>query len=94
MTALEKIIQHLKLFRKTPENGLVVFCGNVSTVEGKEDIKLWSYEPPVKMLQKIYWCDQEFVLKPLKELIMEKEVYGLIVLDASCLLYTSDAADE
>jgi peptide chain release factor subunit 1 len=82
LTALEKIIQHLKLFRKTPENGLVVFCGNVSAVEGKEDIKLWSYEPPVKMQQKVYWCDQEFVLKPLRELIAEKEVYGLIVLDA------------
>jgi peptide chain release factor subunit 1 len=82
LTALEKIIQHLKLFRKTPDNGLVVFCGNVSPVEGKEDIKLWSYEPPVKMQQKLYWCDQTFVLDPLKDLIAEKEIYGLIVLDA------------
>jgi peptide subunit release factor 1 (eRF1)/DNA-binding XRE family transcriptional regulator len=82
LTALEKIIQHLKLFKKTPDNGLVVFCGNVSQVEGKEDIRLWSYEPPVKMLQKIYWCDQEFVVKPLRELVEEKEIYGLIVLDA------------
>lgn len=82
LTALEKIIQYLKLFKKTPENGLAIFCGNVSPAEGKEDIKLWSYEPPVKMMQKIYWCDQEFVLKPLRELIEEKEVYGLIVLDA------------
>jgi peptide chain release factor subunit 1 len=82
LTALEKIIQHLKLFRKTPNNGLVVFCGNISPVEGKEDIKMWSYEPPVKMLQKVYWCDQEFVLEPLRDLITEKEVYGLVVLDA------------
>jgi len=34
------------------------------------------------MLQKIYWCDQTFVLDPLKDLIAEKEIYGLIVLDA------------
>jgi peptide chain release factor subunit 1 len=82
LTALEKILQHLKLFRKTPENGLVIFCGNISQEEGKEDIRLWSYEPPVPISQKIYWCDQTFVLDPLKDLISEKEVYGLIVLDA------------
>jgi peptide chain release factor subunit 1 len=82
MTALEKIIQHLKLFKQTPPNGLIVFSGNVSPVEGKEDIELWSIEPPTKMATKIYWCDQAFVLDPLKEIVREREVYGLIVLDA------------
>ncbi|MEM5766130.1 MAG: peptide chain release factor aRF-1 [Candidatus Aenigmatarchaeota archaeon] len=82
LTALEKILQHLKLFKKTPDNGLVIFCGNVSEIEGKEDIKLWSYEPPIPISQRIYWCDQNFVLDPLRDLISEKEVYGLIVLDA------------
>jgi peptide chain release factor subunit 1 len=80
--ALEKIIHHLRTFRKTPENGLVVFCGNVSPVEGKTDLKLWSFEPPERMNNKIYWCDQVFVLDPLKDMIEEKDVYGLIVMDA------------
>ena len=82
LTALEKIITHLRLFRQTPANGLVVFAGNISPVEGKEDIHIWSFEPPVKMNQKLYWCDQHFVLDPLREIIEEKEIYGLIVLDA------------
>lgn len=82
LAALEKIIQHLRVFRKTPPNGLVVLCGNVSPVEGKEDIELWSIEPPVKMETKLYWCDQTFVLDPLKELVREREVYSMIVLDA------------
>lgn len=82
LTALEKAIQHLRVFRKTPPNGLVIFSGNVSPVEGKEDIQLWSIEPPVKMETKLYWCDQVFVLDPLKELVREREVYGIIVLDA------------
>lgn len=81
-TALEKIIQHLKVFKKTPKNGIIVFCGNVSETEGKDDITLWSIEPPQKLKTKIYWCDQEFVMDPLKEMVKEKEVYGLIVLDA------------
>lgn len=82
LTALEKIIQHLRLFKQTPPNGLIVFCGNVSPVEGREDIKIWSFEPPEKMNTKMYWCDQVFVVEPLKEMVREKEVYGLIVLDA------------
>lgn len=81
--ALEKIVQHLRIFRKTPANGLVVFCGNVSPDEGNPDLKIWSFEPPEKMNTKIYWCDQVFVLDPLKEMVAEKEVYGLLVMDAS-----------
>jgi peptide chain release factor subunit 1 len=82
MTALEKIIHHLRIFKQTPPNGLVVFCGNVSETEGKEDIRLWSFEPPEQLKTKIYWCDQTFVLDPLKEMMRETDVYGLIVLDA------------
>jgi peptide chain release factor subunit 1 len=82
LTALEKIVQHLRLFKQTPANGLVVFCGNISPIEGKEDIRIWSFEPPIRMQQKIYWCDQRFILDPLKDLVAEKEVYGLLVLDA------------
>jgi peptide chain release factor subunit 1 len=82
MSALEKIIQHLRVFKATPPKGLVVFAGNISETEGKEDIKLWSFEPPEPMRTKIYWCDQTFVLDPLEEMIREREVYGLIILDA------------
>lgn len=82
MDALETIINELRLIKQTPANGLIVFCGNVSPVEGKTDLKIWSFEPAEKMTTKIYWCDQVFVLEPLKELIAEKELYGLIVLDA------------
>lgn len=82
MTALEKILQHLRLFKQTPPNGLVIFCGNISLVEGKDDIRLWSFEPPAKLTTKMYWCDQVFVLEPLKNFVKEREVYGLIVLDA------------
>jgi len=78
---LERIVQHLKLFKKTPENGLIIFCGNVSEVESIQNIKLWSIEPPQPLTIKLYRCDQEFVTKPLEDLISIKDVYGLIAID-------------
>jgi len=83
LSALEKINQELKLYKNLPENGLVIFCGNVSKDEGKADIKLWTIIPPEKISIKLYWCDQKFELNPLKELIREKNSYGIICLDKS-----------
>src|SRR3989338_10923056 len=79
--ALEKMLQHLKLFKQTPPNGLVVFSGNIAEREGQSDVRVWSLEPPIPIKLRIYRCDKEFVIDPLKELIETKEVYGLVVLD-------------
>ncbi|MFA6461483.1 MAG: peptide chain release factor aRF-1 [Candidatus Woesearchaeota archaeon] len=79
--ALEKMIQHLRLFKNTPENGLIVFTGNVAAVEGKEDLRVWSIEPPVPLNVRIYRCDKTFVTDILEEMMADKEVYGLVVLD-------------
>ncbi len=83
LAALEKILQELKLYKKTPPNGMVIFCGNVSQEEGKADYKIWVIEPPEKLSVKLYRCDQEFVLGPLKEMLEVKYNYGLIVIDNS-----------
>ncbi|MBU3905133.1 MAG: peptide chain release factor aRF-1 [Nanoarchaeota archaeon] len=79
--ALDKIIQHLKLYKETPENGLALFSGNVSENEGVTDIDIWAIEPPEKLNVKLYWCDQTFELAPLRHMMKEKEVYGLLVMD-------------
>jgi len=83
ISALEKIGQRLKHYQKTPENGLVIFCGNVSQREGVADYKLWEIIPPEPLKVRIYRCDQTFVLDPLKRMVREKEVYGLITIDRS-----------
>lgn len=81
ISALEKINQHLKLFPQTPPNGLAVFSGDVSDRGGRQDINLWSIEPPVPLNQRLYRCDKEFVLEPLKEIADDTNTYGLIVMD-------------
>jgi peptide chain release factor subunit 1 len=79
--ALEKIVRHLKSLKKTPENGLALFAGNVSGVEGQSDLQLWDIEPPMPLKVRLYRCDKEFVLEPLKEQLEVSEVFGLLVMD-------------
>ncbi len=79
--ALDKISHQLKLYKKTPENGLALFAGNISEKEGQTDIHLWTIEPPEPLLVKKYWCDQKFELEAIQEMVAEKELYGLLVLD-------------
>ncbi|MBU3906633.1 MAG: peptide chain release factor aRF-1 [Nanoarchaeota archaeon] len=81
MNALEKIIRFLKTFKKNPENGIAVFCGNISQVEGQEDLQMWSIEPMMSLKTKLYRCDKEFVLDALKEMLEVSEVFGLLVMD-------------
>lgn len=83
VSALEKILAHLRAYKQTPKNGLAIFCGNVAKEEGVSDIEIWGIEPPEPVGQKMYRCDKEFVLGPLENIVREKEVYGIVVLDKS-----------
>lgn len=81
INALERMIQHLKLFKKTPPNGLVVFSGNVAEREGQSDVKVWSLEPPIPLKTRTYRCDKTFQIEILQGMLESKEVYGLLVMD-------------
>lgn len=79
--ALERMIQQLKLYKQTPENGLAAFSGNVAEREGQSDVEVWAIEPPVPMNQRLYRCDKEFILEPLREIADDENLYGMVVLD-------------
>ncbi len=79
--ALDKIVRFLKGVKKTPPNGLGIFCGNISRVEGQSDLQLWDIEPPMPLKSRLYRCDKDFVLEPFKEMLKVKEVFGLLVMD-------------
>ena len=81
LDALDKIVRYLKGIKKTPENGLAIFAGNVSRTEGQQDLQLWSVEPPLILKSRLYRCDKEFVLEPLREMLEVEEVFGLLVMD-------------
>ncbi|MFB6208575.1 MAG: LAGLIDADG family homing endonuclease [Candidatus Nanohaloarchaea archaeon] len=79
--ALGKIGRKVREEQETPENGVVFFSGNVSDTEGRPEIEIWEVVPPEPIESRRYRCDKEFVLEPLKQMIVDDRVYGLIVAD-------------
>jgi len=75
-SALEKLIQKLKGVSKPPENGVVLFCGNI---DGK--IELYEVIPPEPVPISIYRCDSRFYLDPLKDMTKIKNIIGLFTVD-------------
>ncbi|PKM92169.1 MAG: peptide chain release factor 1 [Euryarchaeota archaeon HGW-Euryarchaeota-1] len=82
--ALEKIVQKLRAsYKQTPPKGIAIFCGNISEDLGREDFVVEMIEPPEPLKVKIYRCEQEFILDPLKEQLVSRNVYGLLTMDKS-----------
>jgi len=84
MDALVKTIQRLKLYKTTPENGLVIFCGALPTDgPGSESIFLYEVYPPKPIQTYLYRCDDHFHLDILKDMLKEEKVIGLLSIDAT-----------
>ena len=79
--ALDKLVRHLKGIKKTPVNGLALFCGNVSKSEGQSDLQLWEIEPPMPLKNRLYRCDKEFVLDSLHTMLEVDKIFALLVMD-------------
>ncbi|MEN6329679.1 MAG: peptide chain release factor aRF-1 [Methanobacteriaceae archaeon] len=81
-SAIEVIMQRMKLFPKPPERGLVLFVGMIPRGgPGTEKMETYVFEPPEPVQTYIYHCNSQFFLEPLQEIIAEKDIYGLAVID-------------
>jgi peptide chain release factor subunit 1 len=84
LDAIEKVMQRLRLFKGTPPNGLVIFCGAIpQNGVGSEKIETYTLEPPEPTPIYYYRCDQRFHLESLMEMLREKSSYGIIVIDGN-----------
>jgi peptide chain release factor subunit 1 len=83
--ALSKTMEHLKLYRETPENGLVIFCGAIPNDKGigKEKIELYSVIPPKPIQISLYRCDDHFWTDNLKEMMKDEKVIGILAIDTT-----------
>jgi len=88
--AIVKVMQRLKLFKKVPENGLVIFCGAIpQNGPGSERIETYVITPPEPIQVYLYRCDSRFHIEHLQEFLKVKETFGIIVIDASATTYAA-----
>ncbi|EAN33034.2 peptide chain release factor 1 [Theileria parva strain Muguga] len=87
LSAITSTMQRLKLYRNTPPNGLVVYCGTVITDDGKEKKVSIDFEPFKPINTSLYLCDNKFHVESLNELLESDDKFGFIVMDGNGALY-------
>ena len=81
--ALTSIKDRLKYYDvHPPENGMVIFSGAVDAGGGQTDMVTEVLESPPDPIESFrYHCDSHFLTEPLAEMLGDKGLYGLVVLD-------------
>jgi len=80
LTSIKDRLRYYDVF--PPDNGLVVFSGAVDTGGGQTKMVTEVLESPPEPIQSFrYHCDSEFLTEPLENMLADKGLYGLIVLD-------------
>ncbi|MGY5142394.1 MAG: peptide chain release factor aRF-1 [Nitrosopumilus sp.] len=84
--SLGKVIQRLKLYKKTPDRGLVMFCGALPPEDGgplgSEVVKVWEVDPPKDLNQYLYRCDDHFHVDILKDMLKDDNLIGFLAIDS------------
>lgn len=87
LSAITSTQQRLKLYNKVPPNGLVVYCGEIITSEGKERKINIDFEPFKPINTSLYLCDNKFHTEALSELLESDQKFGFIVMDGNGALF-------
>ena len=84
--SLSKVVQRLKLYKKTPERGLVLFCGALPREgggpPGSEIVKVFEIDPPKDLTTFLYRCDDHFHVDILKDMLKDDNMIGILAIDA------------
>ena len=85
--ALTSTMEKLRLYNKTPLNGLVIFCGLVQMpTSGEKMIKI-DLEPFKPINTSLYRCDNIFHTDELKSLLVDNDKFGFLIMDGNGSLF-------
>ena len=86
VSSLGKVIQRLRLYKKTPERGLVIFCGALPLEGGgpigSEVVRAFEIDPPKDLKTFLYRCDDHFHVEILKDMLKDDNLIGFLAIDA------------
>ena len=74
-------MSRLKYFKEPPENGVIFFVGHKSVGSDQTEMVAHVIEPPMPITTFLYRCDSLFYVEPLEQMLTEKEIYGLLLVD-------------
>merc|ERR1712048_1132191 len=87
LSAITSTQQRLKRYNRTPPNGLILYCGEVLTVEGKEKKVTIDFEPFKPINTTMYMCDNRFHTEAIKELLESDDRFGFLTMDGNGSLF-------
>jgi len=85
--AITSTQQRLKLHNRTPPNGLILYCGEILTEDGKEKKVTIDFEPFKPINTTLYLCDNKFHTEDLQELLEGDDKFAFIIMDGNGALY-------
>lgn len=75
------------MYNNVPKNGLVIYCGEILTAEGKEKKVNIDFEPFKPINTSLYLCDNKFHTEALSELLESDSKFGFIIMDGNGALF-------
>ncbi|KAL3233405.1 hypothetical protein RNJ44_03445 [Nakaseomyces bracarensis] len=87
LSAITSTQQKLKLYNSLPPNGLVLYCGDIITEDGKEKKVTFDIEPYKPINTSLYLCDNKFHTEVLAELLEADDKFAFIVMDGQGTLF-------
>src|SRR6056297_3398517 len=80
LTSIKDRLRYYDTF--PPDNGIVLFSGAVNSGGGQTEMVTRTLESPPEPIQSFrYHCDSNFLTQPLEDMLTDKGLFGLIVLD-------------
>ncbi|WP_435155880.1 peptide chain release factor aRF-1 [Haladaptatus sp. DFWS20] len=80
LTSIKDRLRYYDTF--PPDNGIVIFSGAINSGGGQTTMVTKALEDPPEPVQSFrYHCDSAFLTEPLEEMLGDKGLYGLVVLD-------------
>jgi peptide chain release factor subunit 1 len=94
LAAITSTQQRLKMYNRTPNNGLIIYCGEIITEDGKEKKLTIDFEPFKPIGTTMYLCDNRFHCEDLAELLESDDKYGFLIIDGNGSLYGTVAGNH
>lgn len=89
-TAITSTREKLKLYKSTPDNGLVIFCGQILMEDNKTERKVIYDIVPFRPVQSgLYRCQNRFESSVLNYLLEDDEKFGFIIVDGQGALFAT-----